>query len=146
MCNCKALPELFADPIYDIEDEALVSYAKQYPQFFNDNYELYVKDLEFIPCKRNTACKSTFGSAFYTCRECGQAWKIDTAPEEGQPVIFAAKVTAEDISPNFDDNHLREYLVVLAYGGLSNQNCKEQDCNNYALKGVKECQQHRWFP
>ena len=140
MCECNNLPEVFADPRYYSDKRELRKAADNFPQYFDEGYELSVDAMEVISGKPNS------NGSLYKCKECGQLWQIDPAPEESSWPLLAIKIESEASWLLLDDKPIREFLSVLAHGGLGSEKCHIKNCENYVLKGAFLCQKHYGFP
>lgn len=71
------------------------------------------------------------------CPKCGQHWRVDEQP--GRDPVICAKIPGPENWKNFDDTAFRRAYLIEQNGGLSENICSWQGCENKTLKGRNLC-------
>lgn len=133
MCNCALLPNAVAELEYwerRFHFEGAFEFGRHFELPEHEAFEPPLSHAE----------------TFYRCRECGQAWYVESVPEQMPSPSFALKIVS-DKKPERDElQSAKEYLCVLAHGGFAEEKCRRVDCPNHSLKGRALCHVHISFP
>lgn len=134
MCNCADLPELVCDPSYYNKGFSFEG-IKSYPEYFDGiDSDYWVPDLEYCECNSR-------------CKDCGQEWYLECAPEESTFPLFGLKTRGPGYEPSKEEiKDKKETLSLMAHGGTDEFVCRIKECNNNKLKGREFCVEHITFP
>lgn len=136
MCECKNVGDFFAcaDGFSDIIKINNVMKDK-FPGYF----------LEASPCE-NSFPKFSYSESYYVCSECDQVWYFECVPDEYTYPVFGIKLL--DVDTKIKDNEInaiKQFLIVLAHEGFSQNKCRHMLCSNYSLNGLSVCLNHLGF-
>lgn len=76
----------------------------------------------------------------YTCRRCGQAWRVDIG--DRQEVPLAIKARQEGTWTRREDNDARIEYLLRSHGGEGNEKCVVSGCSARALRSKALCAKH----
>ncbi|AXQ23789.1 hypothetical protein BEN71_17715 [Acinetobacter wuhouensis] len=133
MCECHSVGSFFVCP-------------NSFLDIFSQNYDVknsfpnYI--LESIPCEKAQP-EFDYGEFYYACVECQQPWYFECYPDTPTNPIFGIKLI--DIKQTLSQNQInsiKQFLVVLAHEGFSENKCIHKGCMDYSLKGIKVCLNH----
>ena len=132
MCNCKQLAETVVDLNAGLMGQALPSCGQDlFPCYFGE-----IESEDFEP-------QLNYGDLYYCCKECGQAWYFECAPDEITSPVFAIKRYSVEQRLSKDEvNAKKEFITLLAHNGFSDKKCSHIECDNYQLNGKKMCHKH----
>lgn len=124
MCDCHARPDEQIE-LLDVESGFDFVGAARFPAWFETPEWL-----------------GTSTGPVRVCPDCGQAWYVETAPEEGDPIAFAVKVPGTSAPSPRAVSTAKQFLMVLAHDGFSPDACVFEACDANALKGRMLCPRH----
>jgi len=76
------------------------------------------------------------------CQSCEQFWQVDNWDK--YHVSLAIKISDPGFWSRFDDLPLRMDYLLKSRGGITNDICSWQGCNEYCLKGLAFCVIHAY--
>jgi len=134
MCNCSDLPEIVGDPLYNNIAITFVGISAN-PEYFQEaESDSWEPELEFGECN-------------VRCKECGQYWYFECAPEESTFPLFGLKYRDHGYEPfQSEIEEKKEWLSILAHGGTQESECRIKGCKNLKLLGRELCVKHITFP
>ena len=71
------------------------------------------------------------------CPNCGQHWQIE--PFEKDQISYAIRVDDAANWLSFYDKAIRKNYLLQTRGGVTEETCRMQHCQNNALKGLAYC-------
>jgi len=133
MCECQSVGNFFVCP-------------SSFSDIFSHNYDM--KDrfphyiIEDTPCEEAQP-EFDYGEFYYVCAECQQSWYFECYPEKPTYPIFGVKIPSINkmLSQN-KINSIKQFLIVLAHEGFSENKCIHKGCMDYSLNGIKVCLNH----
>ncbi|WEV50134.1 hypothetical protein OZX61_12415 (plasmid) [Acinetobacter sp. ESL0695] len=133
MCKCQYVGNFFICPSSSSD-------------VFSHNYDVKGRFPHYIiedsPCEEAQP-KFYYGESYYICAECQQPWYFECYPDTLTYPIFGIKIS--DINKILNQNQInsiKQFLVVLAHEGFSENKCIYKGCMDYSLKGIKVCLNH----
>lgn len=133
MCQCQFVGDFFVCPT---EFTDIISHNYN----IKDKFSSYI--IEDSPCEV-VQPQFDYGDFYYICSECQQKWYFECYPETPTFPIFGIKMlnTTSILSQN-KINSIKQFLVVLAHEGFSENKCIHKGCMNYSLNEAKVCLNH----
>jgi len=133
MCECQNVGEFFVCP-------------DSFSNIFSNNYEMKNRFSHYIveetPCEE-THPKFDYNTFYYVCSECEQAWYFECYPDTPTAPILGIKLS--DVNQTLSQNRInsiKQFLVVLAHEGFSENKCIHKGCMDYSLNGINLCLNH----
>ena len=77
------------------------------------------------------------------CRDCGQLWQVDAWDKyaHGLAIKYFGIINDWEKIPDIE---IRKTAMIDNHGGLSENKCQWQGCNNQALKDMSICVEHAY--
>ena len=133
MCECQSVDNFFICP---------TSFSDVFSHNYNMKYKFPHYFIEDPPCEEAKP-EFDYGEFYYVCSECQQAWYFECYPETPTGPIFGIKIP--DMSQVLSQNRInsiKQFLVILAHEGFSENKCIHNGCMDYSLNGIKVCLNH----
>lgn len=133
MCTCKKIDNFFVCPSDHTNIFSHLSDRK-------NHYPNYI--IEDSPCEE-TYPEFDYSKFYYKCLQCSQKWYFECYPSTPTAPIFGIKVS--DLNKQLSQNYInciKQFLVVLAHDGFSENKCIHKGCYNYSLNRIKVCLNH----
>ena len=74
------------------------------------------------------------------CRRCGQLWSVDEWDK--YQTQFAVRIPQREGWQEFDTTPLRRQYLIQSRGGLTDERCIWQSCEQRRVRGVVYCADH----
>lgn len=132
-CRCRDYPFALA-PVCNVERDGNYLGSAVFSRFFQTPY---------LDTLKPTV---VFGGMTARCGSCAQAWYVELEPEQTPTVAFALKLDDLNRPRDVEVRSAQSCLVVLAHNGFSTDRCRQQQCDNFALRGRALCHLHWGFP
>lgn len=132
MCNCSELKEV----VVDLDSNWI---SQSIPYQGKEAFSSYFEEIEAEEFEPDL----DYSEFYYVCKDCGQAWYFECAPDESTFPLFGIKLESvgqklskEEIESN------KDFITILAHNGFESSKCRTANCNNFKLKGKELCHKH----
>lgn len=134
MCQCSQFHEAVVDLTYRENRNFKFLGAEIFSDYFR------------IPDESTFTPQLDYAVNLYRCETCGQKWYAEPTPEEYPSIEFGMKYFSDIPPTKMEIDSKKQFLVILAHKGFSENLCRCSNCKNFKLKGRELCHLHITVP